>query len=195
MHLFSSKRLRALCLTASFYTLGSADRSIASGGSSHGEEAPPPVPAGPKREYNPGPVEKFPEKLSGLSLKTGKPYTYNVKRGRAAMVFFVASWCEPCQQLMPNMKSVAQKFERTYVDVIYVFAHDTRDDAAGFAKEHKLSGDLILATPDILRNFKNPPLPSVYIGDRYNYFGYRVIKLTSKDFPILSDYLEKLTAL
>lgn len=154
-----------------------------------------PVKIGPQRKYTPGPVEKFPSEISGVDLKTGKTIKYSPKRGRATVVFFVASWCEPCQQLMPQVKNLAKKYENIYTDIIYVFAHDTKDDASGFAREHKLTGHMVLANHEILKAFKNPPLPAFYVGDRYNYLSNRALKLTSSDLAKLDDYLTKLTAL
>lgn len=165
------------------------------GGGEHGEAAAPAAPAGPNRHYNPGPVEEFPKVITGVDILTGETYTYNVKRGRVPMVFFVASWCESCQQLMPQIKVIANKFSRSYTDVIYVFAHDTKSDAAAFAKEHKLAGHLLLADHEILKAFKNPSLPAVYVGDRYNYIGNRFLKFTAADLNTLSDYMTKLTLL
>jgi thiol-disulfide isomerase/thioredoxin len=162
--------------------------------SEHGEEAAP-TPIGPNRHYNPGPVEMFPKEISGIDILSRENFTYKTKRGRATMVFFVASWCESCQQLMPQIKIVANKFARSYTDVIYVFAHDTKADAAGFAKEHKLAGRLLLANHEILKAFKNPTLPSVYIGDRYNYIANRYIKFTTTDLESLNEYMTKLTLL
>lgn len=164
-------------------------------GGGHGEEPAAPAPIGPNRHYNPGPVEAFPKEITGVDILTGENFTYTTKRGRATMVFFVASWCESCQQLMPKIKIVANKFARSYTDVIYVFAHDTKADAAGFAKEHKLAGRLLLANHEILKAFKNPALPSVYIGDRYNYIGNRFIKFTAADLEALNEYMTKLTML
>lgn len=165
------------------------------GGGEHGEATAPPAPIGPSRHYNPGPVEDFPKTISGVDVTTGKNFTYKSKRGRSAMVFFIASWCESCQQLMPQIKVVDHKFSKSYTDVIYVFAHDTKTDAAGFAKEHKLAGNLILADHEILKQFKNPTLPAVYVSDRYNYLGNRFIKFTAADLQSLTEYMTKLTLL
>lgn len=164
------------------------------GGGEHGEAAAP-APAGPNRHYNPGPVEEFPKQFTGVDILTGETYTYKTKRGRVPLVFFVASWCESCQQLMPQIKVVANQFSRSYTDVIYIFAHDTKSDAAAFAKEHKLSGHLLLADHEILKAFKNPSLPAVYVGDRYNYIGNRFLKFTAADLKTLSEYMTKLTLL
>ena len=161
---------------------------------SEGEAAAPPAPVGPSRKYVPGTVAPFPE-FTGTDLKTGEPYNFKPQRGRATLVIFIASWCEPCQELMPKLKSLAIKYDGIYTDVIYVFAHDTKADATGFAKEHKLSGHVLLATNDILKAFKNPELPSVYVSDRYMYLGNRYLKIDSAKIEELDKYMAKLTVL
>lgn len=186
----------ALLLSATSYASGGGGHDEKPAAKdAHGEAAEPPAPIGPSRHYNPGKVELFPQEISGIDITTGENFTYKTKRGRATMVFFVASWCESCQQLMPKIKVVAQKFARSYTDVIYVFAHDTKADAAGFAKEHKLAGRMLLANHEILKAFKNPTLPAVYVGDRYNYIGNRFIKFTPADLQALNEYMTKLTLL
>jgi thiol-disulfide isomerase/thioredoxin len=160
------------------------------------EAAPPPAPKdlGPKRYYNPGNVEKFPSLISAINITTNKPLNYKPKRGRATMVIFIASWCEPCQQLMPKLKNLAGKYDKLYTDVIYVFSHDTKDDASGFVKEHKLAGRIVLSNQEILQSFKNPALPAIYIGDRYNYLSNRALAATPADLDRLDSYLEKVNA-
>ena len=174
---------------------GHEEKPAAKSEHSGGEAAAPAAPAGPNRHYNPGPVEPFPKEITGVDILTGDIYTYKATRGRVPMVFFVASWCDSCQQLMPQIKVLAGKFSKSYTDVIYIFAHDTKSDAAAFAKEHKLSGHLLLADHEILKSFKNPSLPAAYIGDRYNYIGNRFLKFTAADLATLNDYMTKLTLL
>ncbi len=155
----------------------------------------PPAPVGPRREYNPGPTTPFPEKIEGVNLINNNPFTLSPIRGRALMAIFIASWCEPCQQLMSQIKTVSEKYSNVYTDVVFIFAHDTLSDARGFAKEHKLTGNLTLATHNILKEFKNPELPAVYVSDRYKYMGNRFLKMTSDDIVKLETYMSKLTAL
>lgn len=174
---------------------GGGEAKPAAEGHGGGEAAKPTPPPGPSRKYNPGPVESFPTEISGVDLKSGKSTSYKPQRGRATLIFFIASWCEPCQQVMPRIKTIATKYSDTYTDVIYVFAHDTREDAAGFAKEHKLAGKMILAGHEILKAFKNPPLPTVYVSDRYLYLGNRFLKTSTADLEELDKYLAKLTIL
>lgn len=196
IHIYGSVAAAALFLGNPAMSFGGgAPKEPAEQADASGTEAVPEAPIGPQRKYNPGTVALFPAAITGIELKSGKATTVKQKRGRSTLVFFVASWCEPCQQLMPQIKNVAKKYEGRYTDILYVFAHDTREDASGFAKEHKLSGTMVLANHDILKSFKNPPLPAVYVGDRYNYLADRALKMTPADLAAIDDHLEKLTAL
>jgi thiol-disulfide isomerase/thioredoxin len=164
-------------------------------GSGHGSEEPaaPVIPAR-NRKYNPGAVQSFPESISGLDIQTGEKVAFKAVRGRAVAAVFVASWCDPCQQLMPDIKNIISKYNQTYVDTVFIFAHDTKKDALGFIKEHKLTAPAILANHELLKSFKNPQIPALYLSDRYQYMGKRFIKLSTKDLPVLDQYLAKLTA-
>ncbi len=164
------------------------------GGGGH-EEAAPPAPVGPQRKYNPGTVTMFPAEITGTDLITGEKFSLKTKEGRVTLVFFIASWSDPCQQVITEIKAVANRYSSIYTDVVYVFAHDTKDDAKGFAKEHKIVGRMTLATNDILKNFKNPQIPAAYVSDRKLYLGNRFLKMTSKELSELDKYLMKVTAL
>ena len=166
------------------------------GGGHGGGEAPaaPPPPSGPKRDYNPGKVLPFPPfKAEAIGLQ--KTIDYKPKKGRAAMLIFVASWCEPCQVLMPEFKQLARKYANENTDVYFVFAHDTREDASGFVKEHQLAQTSVMANVDLLIAFKNPELPSIYLADRWTYLGDRFIKVKKSDINAVDAAMGKITAL
>jgi thiol-disulfide isomerase/thioredoxin len=159
-------------------------------------EAPaaPPVPSGPKREYNPGKVMPFPP-FTAEVIGRQQTIDYKPQKGRAALIIFVASWCEPCQVLMPEFKQLARKYASDSTDVFFVFAHDTKQDATGFVKEHQLTQTSVLANVDLLISFKNPELPSIYIADRWTYLGERFIKVKKSDIDAIDTAMGKITAL
>jgi thiol-disulfide isomerase/thioredoxin len=150
--------------------------------------------SGPKREYNPGKVLSFPN-FSGESLLNGETLAFNSKRGHSVVVIFIASWCEPCQVLMPELKQLARKHSHASNHVYFVFAHDTKQDAAAFSKEHQLKFPALMANVDILTHFKNPELPSVYIGDKWGYLADRFIKVQKDDIDALDNVISNITAL
>jgi thiol-disulfide isomerase/thioredoxin len=163
----------------------------------HGGETveAPPAKIGPQNKYNPGPVTEFPQEIGGVDLFTGQKFSLKTQKGKSILAIFIASWCVPCQTVTPELKTITEKYKDAYVDYVYIFSHDTKQDAIGFAKEHKLTGRMTLATHEILKAFKNPELPAIYVSDRYKYFGNRYLKATSSDLVSLSAYLSKLTAL
>ena len=161
-----------------------------------GGEAPatPPAPKGPKREYNAGKVLPFPS-FTADAIGRQQSIEYKPKKGRAAMLIFVASWCEPCQVLMPEFKQLARKYASESTDVYFVFAHDTKQDAEGFVKEHKLTQTSIMAHVELLISFKNPQLPSIYIADRWTYLADRFINVKKSDLDAVDAAMGKITAL
>lgn len=153
-----------------------------------------PAPTGPQRDYNPGKVLAFPS-FSGEPIGGGSPLAFKPIRGHSVMVIFLASWCEPCQILMPELKQLARKYSTASNKVFFVFAHDTKADASAFAKEHQLVSPAIMANVGILTDFKNPELPSVYLGDKWGYMADRYIKIAKSDIDRLDSMVSKLTAL
>ena len=160
------------------------------------EKAPAEVPAasGPQREYNPGKVLDFP-KFSGESISSDETLAFKPTRGNSVVVIFIASWCEPCQVLMPELKQLARKHNRKSNQVFFVFSHDTKQDAAAFAKEHQLTTPALMSNVEILTDFKNPELPSVYIGDKWGYLADRFIKIQKSDIDALDAVIAKITTL
>jgi thiol-disulfide isomerase/thioredoxin len=175
--------------------------TLASGGGGSGHEnksdkAEPEKPrlVGPKREYNPGKVLPFPS-FSAPTLGDNSKLNFKPQSGHAAMIFFVSSWCEPCQVLVPDFKQLARKYSNKDVDILFVFAHDTKDDAKGFIKEFQIPQQSVLANLQILTAFKNPDLPSVYIGDRWGYLAERFIKIKKADIDQIDQAMGAITGL
>jgi thiol-disulfide isomerase/thioredoxin len=163
-------------------------------GASDQSQPPPEAPKGPSRNYNPGKITKFPS-FQAISLATGGEIKYEPQKGRATLVIFIASWCDPCQILMGEFNQIARKYSSQSTDVFFVFAHDTKDDATGFMKEHQISSPVLMANQDLLKAFKNPELPSIYIADRWGYLADRFIKVKKDDIQNADLTLAKITAL
>jgi hypothetical protein len=79
--------------------------------------------------------------------------------------------------------------------LLFVFSHDTKQDAAAFAKEHQLTTPALMSNVEILTDFKNPELPSVYIGDKWGYLADRFIKIQKSDIDALDAVIAKITTL
>jgi thiol-disulfide isomerase/thioredoxin len=173
-----------------------AEKKDEHGGGHESASAPaaPAVPQGPRREYNPGKVLPFPS-FNGDLISKASSVSFKPRKGHAVMVIFISSWCEPCQVLMPELKQLAKKYSTASSEVYFVFAHDTKPDAAGFIKEHQLTAPAIISNTELLTDFKNPELPSVYVGDKWGYMADRFIKISKNDVDNLDDVMSKITAL
>ena len=113
--------------------------------------------------------------------------------GRALVVVFLASWCEPCQQLMPEILRLEKHYNKLNTDFVYVFTHDTGDDAAGFMKEFALE-HAYLANQDVLKIYHNPELPTIYVGDRHKWLAGRFVNVSQQDLAKLDNLLRPMTA-
>jgi thiol-disulfide isomerase/thioredoxin len=113
--------------------------------------------------------------------------------GRLTVLLFLASWCEPCQQLVPKFRQVEKRYARLPVDFHYLFVHDTLEDAGGFMKEFGIARG-VLGNNDILKTFHNPDLPSIYVGDRHGWLMKRYIKAGPDAVVELDELLKYLAA-
>ena len=131
--------------------------------------------------------------LKGMTIG-GKTETIKIGDGRGAVLFFIASWCIPCQRMVPKLKEIADRFEPTgYFYFRFIFAHDTVADAKAFAKEYKIERALF-ANYSILKAFKNPPLPTVILGDRHGWLTAMYREVKSEDLDSIAEILTALNA-
>lgn len=151
--------MRQIYLLAAYISLASVPSLAAD---------PPPKPAtttsSERKTYYIHDWVAFPT-LSGKELSSGDSIEIKAQRGTGMIVVFLASWCLPCQNLMPEILEIEKSLHPLQVKVTYIFAHDAESDALGFAAEYGISKP-ILADHELLKAFKNPPLPSLYLGDR-----------------------------
>ncbi len=130
---------------------------------------------------------------SGQSIAGGEN-TLKAKKGYITVVFFIASWDIKSQELLHRLQKLEQLYQDLATTFVYVFSHDTFEDAVAFAKDAGLSNGLI-AGHELQKNFHHPKVPSVYIGDRAGWLTARFLDVTVKDLDELDLYLRHATAL
>lgn len=152
--------------------------------------AEPQKPRGPSRHY----VHQWiaMPSFSGHGL-LDDDVDFAPRKGRAAVIVFIASWCEPCQKVMPKLQLLEKRYKNLHTDFVYVFAHDTKEDAQGFMKEYGVS-DAVLGNNEILKAYKNPELPTVYVGDRKGWMMTRYVRTDNADLDELDRLLRYVTA-
>ena len=162
------------------------------GGGGEGDAAKPLVPARTTRYVHQW--LSMPPLTARRLDGAGGNETVAARPGRMLVIIFLASWCEPCQQLLPEYQALSKRFSRLPVDFIYVFAHDTKDDAMAFMTEFAMSHGY-LANHELLKTYHNPELPTIYVGDRRGWLTARYRKSSVADLKDLGDFIELLTAL
>jgi thiol-disulfide isomerase/thioredoxin len=134
--------------------------------------------------------------LSGRPV--GDPSTQFVHKptfGRVTVAVFLASWCETCQEQMEYIRRLEEKYSQLFTDFVYIFVSDLDADVAAFSEEFKIVGSTrIHGDIDLLKSFKNPPLPSIYIADRFGWIGNRYLIVSSKEVDQLEKHLKLMTA-
>lgn len=132
---------------------------------------------------------KFPT-FHGALVHSNERLMLSPVPGQAHVVFFIASWCRPCQVMIEHFKDLEQKFNKLHTQFTYVFSHDTAKDAEDF-RRHVGLGDhnTILANPELLNSFKQPELPSIYVGDRTNWLVARYVPVKVSDIERLETFL------
>ena len=126
-------------------------------------------------------------------LKTGERFSFKPEQGIATVLVFLASWCIPCQQIIPDLKKLERTYSPIHTKFIYLFAYDTKQDAAGFMNDYGLSNGYF-ADKDTVAKYHNPKMPSIYLSDRYKCLSSRYISTTPKDLAALSHALRFMTA-
>ena len=91
-------------------------------------------------------VTKWSGPITGLGLldTTGKTWQLADLRGRAVMLNFWASWCEPCRAEMPTLQQVADLYGPDKLLVLAINFKETAGRALQFAKTTGVSLPVLL---------------------------------------------------
>ena len=84
---------------------------------------------------------------------------------------------------MDDILELEHRYTKLYTKFVFIFAHDTKQDALAFVKEYKIESAAVLANHYILKTFHNPTPPTIYIGDRHGWMTARYIKLEQAQIP------------
>ncbi len=135
---------------------------------------------------------RFPT-FAGVDLDTKTQTTFAPIPGFVSVVIFTASYCEPCQDLAIELQKIEKHYASLYTRFLYVYSHDTFDDARGSKKELKLA-NAMLANFEILHTFHNPELPTIYVSDRHGWLMTRFVNIKVSDVGKIEEMLRLLTS-
>lgn len=98
----------------------------------------------PAKQSSEPPAPEFPEPQKGSvapdfalkSLPDGKEIRLSSLRGKAVVLNFWATWCEPCKTEMPSFVDLQKKYGSQGLQIVGVAMDDAEDkDITGFAKK------------------------------------------------------------
>jgi thiol-disulfide isomerase/thioredoxin len=107
-----------------------------------------------KYEY-PRPARGEATEVAGPTLD-GKQIDLKDYRGKVVLVDFWATWCGPCVRELPNVRNVYDRYHADGLEIIAVSLDQSREQLAGFVKEHKLPWPQIFFDEEGKRYWDNP---------------------------------------
>jgi peroxiredoxin len=108
-------------------------------------------------------VEKADFTLNDLS---GKSWTLSALRGKVVLVNFWATWCPPCRKEMPDLNTLAHRFEKQGL-VVLSLSDEDRPKVAGYVASHDLTYPILLDTGGaVAKSFHVEGIPKTFIFDR-----------------------------
>lgn len=124
---------------------------------------------------------------------SGKPVRLSEFRGRVALVDFWATWCVPCLEELPDLKTLYGKHkDRGFVIVGISIDDEGKEVVAPFVKEYQVPYPILLAGMDPVEGFPVRGLPTAYLIDRRGfivkkYFGFKFPEQLEKDVAAVLD--------
>ena len=88
-------------------------------------------------------------------------------RGKAVVINFWASWCEPCKQEAPLLEAAWRKYRDQGLVVVGIDTKDVDDDALRFARENDITYPLVHDGPgELFETYGLMALPETFFVDR-----------------------------
>ena len=125
------------------------------------------------------------QKLSGTShdftlpSNSGKNVRLSELRGEVVMINFWASWCGPCQQEMPILEELYQRYNRAGFTILGVNVEPDSEEANKILNNVKISFPILYDKKSVVSELYNvEAMPSTVIIDRsgnmrYLHRGYK----------------------
>ncbi|SEN08001.1 Peroxiredoxin [Lihuaxuella thermophila] len=101
-----------------------------------------------------------------LTTLDGKEMKLSQLRGKAVMLNFWASWCEPCRTEMPAMQKVYEKYKDQGFVIVAVNIAETDVAASQFAKQYGLTFPIWMDRDrEAVRLYQIRPIPTSFFID------------------------------
>ena len=97
----------------------------------------------------------------------GRPITLAALRGKVVWINFFASWCPPCQQETPVLRTLATAYQGRGLELVGISVQETTpDDVKAYADRYRLPYTIGFdGSGDVLREYKVFALPTQFFID------------------------------
>lgn len=87
-------------------------------------------------------------------------------RGKVVLVNFFASWCGPCRQEIPALKSLRNKMSQDDLVIIGVSIDSKKSDLSGVIRDMNFNYPTVWASDELTRTYNVTSIPRLIIYDR-----------------------------
>ncbi|HEU0264770.1 MAG TPA: TlpA disulfide reductase family protein [Geobacterales bacterium] len=101
-----------------------------------------------------------------LNTITGKPVSLAGLQGKVVILDFFATWCPPCQESIPHLVGLQQKYGAKGLQVVGLSVDDDTKGMADFARERKINYPVAVVTPEVRDAYGIASIPHIFILDR-----------------------------
>jgi cytochrome c biogenesis protein CcmG/thiol:disulfide interchange protein DsbE len=146
--------------------------------------------------HQPASQQKLGALAPALALKdiAGKDVSLADYKGKVVLLNFWATWCEPCQEEIPDLKSLQKKYEAKGFSVIGVSMDSLGGSVvSSFVQKNAMTYPIWIAGGDSPAGYDVPGLPTSFLVDRKgrlvtSYLGPRTAGEFSRDIEsVLGD--------
>ncbi len=94
----------------------------------------------------------------------GEPITLEALRGKVVWVNFFATWCPPCQQETPILRSLSNRYRERGLEIVGISVQETSpDDVASYADRYQLRYTIGFdGSGHVLRTYRVFALPTQF---------------------------------
>lgn len=126
-------------------------------------------------------------KVPNFSWKdaSGTTTDFDSFRGRVTLINFWATWCAPCVKEIPDLVELSKELSDKNVKFIGVSVDrgiNIAKEVETFAKKHKISYPVVLASEELNNAFGNiNAIPTTFLVDEHGTIRQKIVGMRSKE--------------
>ena len=126
-----------------------------------------------------------------LASLDGTPMALSDLRGKPVIINFWASWCLPCRDEFPLLKTTRERYGSDGLEILGVVHDDGADPARAFAASYGATWPMVVDTDDVAWNaYHGAFLPISYFVDRAGIV--RAVSYGPPPVAVMDQYVAKI---